>query len=121
MTATEQGPLPGLAAACAWLDRQADWPPETAQGKVLECWEGLNILRLYERRGRAAGVSRADLAGHPGARARPGGRELNRRGHGFRAMRNPTSSMRNVGWLRRRTEARQLQCSSDQPPPRSTR
>jgi hypothetical protein len=38
-----------------------------------------------------------------------------------RAMRNPTSSIRKVGWLRRRTEARQLQCSSDHPPPRSTR
>jgi|GEM_PF-4638568 len=38
-----------------------------------------------------------------------------------RAMRKPTSSIRKVGWLRRRTEARQLQCSSNQPPPRSTR
>lgn len=38
-----------------------------------------------------------------------------------RAMRNPTSSTWNVGWLRRRAEARQLQCSSNQPPPRSTR
>lgn len=38
-----------------------------------------------------------------------------------RATRNPVSSIRNVGWLRRRTEARQLQRSSNQPPPRSTR
>jgi len=38
-----------------------------------------------------------------------------------RAMRNPTSSIRKVGWLRRRTEARQLHLSSHQPPPRSTR
>ena len=38
-----------------------------------------------------------------------------------RAMRNPISSILRVGWLRRRTEARQLQCSSYQPPPRSTR
>jgi hypothetical protein len=38
-----------------------------------------------------------------------------------RAMRNPTSSIRKVGWLRRRTEARQPQRSSNHPPPRSTR
>lgn len=38
-----------------------------------------------------------------------------------RATRNPTSSTWKVGWLRRRAEARQLQCSSNQPPPRSTR
>jgi hypothetical protein len=38
-----------------------------------------------------------------------------------RAIRNPRSSIWKVGWLRRRTEARQLQCSSDHPPPRSTR
>lgn len=38
-----------------------------------------------------------------------------------RAMRNPTSSIRKVGWLRRRTEALQLQLSSNHPPPRSTR
>lgn len=38
-----------------------------------------------------------------------------------RATRNPTSSITNVGWLRRRTDARQLQCSSLHPPPRSTR
>jgi hypothetical protein len=38
-----------------------------------------------------------------------------------RATRNPTSSTWKVGWLRRRTEDRQLQCSSNQPPPRSTR
>jgi hypothetical protein len=38
-----------------------------------------------------------------------------------RAMRNPTSSTWKLGWLRRRAEARQLQCSSNQPPPRSTR
>ena len=38
-----------------------------------------------------------------------------------RATRNPTSSIRKVGWLRRRTEARQLQRSSHHPPPRSTR
>jgi dTMP kinase len=36
-------------------------------------------------------------------------------------MRNPTSSIRKVGWLRRRTDARQLQCSSAHPPPRRTR
>lgn len=38
-----------------------------------------------------------------------------------RATRNPTSSTWKVGWLRRRADARQLQCSSNQPPPRSTR
>ncbi|EIV92157.1 thymidylate kinase [Frankia sp. QA3] len=38
-----------------------------------------------------------------------------------RATRRPTSSRRNVGWLRRRTEARQLHGSSNHPPPRSTR
>lgn len=38
-----------------------------------------------------------------------------------RARRNPRSSIWRVGWLRRRTEARQLQDSSNQPPPRSTR
>ena len=38
-----------------------------------------------------------------------------------RARRKPTSSIWKVGWLRRRTEARQLQCSSAHPPPRSTR
>jgi transposase-like protein len=38
-----------------------------------------------------------------------------------RASLKPTSSTRKVGWLRRRTDARQLQCSSNQPPPRRTR
>jgi hypothetical protein len=55
-----------------------------------------------------------------------GGRRLPRRAGASRhtmerAMRNPTSSTWKVGWLRRRAEARQLQCSSNQPPPRSTR
>ena len=40
---------------------------------------------------------------------------------GVRATRKLTSSILYVGWLRRRTEARQLQCSSNQPPPRRTR
>jgi hypothetical protein len=40
---------------------------------------------------------------------------------GERAMRNPTSSIWKLGWLRCRTEARQLQGSSNHPPPRSTR
>ncbi|QEU89779.1 pyridine nucleotide-disulfide oxidoreductase [Streptomyces kanamyceticus] len=38
-----------------------------------------------------------------------------------RASRKPTSSTWKVGGLRRRTEARQLHRSSNQPPPRSTR
>ncbi len=65
----------------------------------------------------------------PGAARLPGGLVRRRRAfpHGVdqrpteRAMRKPTSSTWNVGWLRRRAEARQLQCSSNQPPPRSTR
>ncbi len=44
-----------------------------------------------------------------------------RRGQPERVTRKPTSSLRKDGWLRRRTEARQLQCSSNQPPPRRTR
>ena len=37
-----------------------------------------------------------------------------------RATRKPTSSTRKSGWLRRRTDARQLQRSSNHPPPRNT-
>jgi hypothetical protein len=39
----------------------------------------------------------------------------------LRATRKPRSSRRKVGKLRRRTDARQLQRSSNHPPPRKTR
>ncbi len=39
----------------------------------------------------------------------------------LRAKRKPRSSMRRVGMVRRRTPARQDQCSSNQPPPLITR
>lgn len=62
----------------------------------------------------------AVLAG-AAALAAPRRRRANDQSPPDRATRNPTSSIRRLGWLRRRTEARQLQCSSNQPPPRNTR
>lgn len=63
----------------------------------------------------------AELAKVTPALARGPGTSTSVQRTGERATRNPTSSTRKVGWLRRRAEARQLQCSSNQPPPRSTR
>lgn len=131
-TRVGQGPATGVRAeSSATISRRASGAPTTLKASAGQATStGRCEMRSTPPRrgcpaapkgGGACGQGTADSRVFFGAGRPPHGHVAEGQRRMERATRKPTSSTWKLGWLRRRAEARQLQCSSNQPPPRSTR